>query len=75
MSMAEEIIPMKWKRPDSVEYPKVWQRFTARDLNSDKLVEYRIEDLVESKAEEAYKHMRENFLFDQPISQAMGNNS
>lgn len=73
--MAEEIIPMKWKRPDSIEYPKVWHRFIARDLDSDKMVEYRIEDLVESKAEEAYKHMRENFLVDQPISQAMGTDS
>lgn len=70
--MSENIINLKWKRPDSVEYPKVWHRFQARDLNSDKLVEYRIEDLVESRAEEAYSHMKENYLADEPVSQALG---
>ena len=70
--MAEKLIPLKWKRPDSVEYPKVWHRFKARDLNSDQLIEYRIEDLVESKAEEAFQHMRENYLVDEPLRQALG---
>lgn len=70
--MASDIIQMKWKRPDSVEYPKVWYRFKARDLNSDELVEYRIEDLSESKVEESFKHMRENYIIDEPITQALG---
>lgn len=65
-------IQMKWKRPDSVDYPKVWYRFKARDLNGDDLIEYRIEDLLESRVEEAYKHMRVNYLPDEPITQALG---
>lgn len=70
--MATNIIQMKWKRPKSLDYPKVWHRFMARDLNSDKLVEYRIEDLTESRAEEAFQHMRDFYLADEPISQALG---
>lgn len=70
--MVENIVPMQWKRPDWIEYPKVWHRFKARDFNSDKLVEYRIEELLESKAEEAFEHMRQNYLVDEPLSQAIG---
>lgn len=69
--MAANIISLKWKRPESIEYPKVWHRFKARDLNSEELVEYRVEDLCIEKANEAYKHMRENYLKDEPMSQAM----
>lgn len=72
LTMTDKRIPLKCKRPDMVEYPKVWHRFRARDLNSDKLVEYRIEDLVESRAEEAFIHMRGNYLADEPVSQATG---
>lgn len=70
--MAGNIIHMKWKRPDSVEYPKVWHRFMARDLNSDQLVEYRIEDLTKQRAEEAYQHMRDNYLAGEPVSVVLG---
>lgn len=70
--MSEKIIQMKWKRPDSTAYPKIWYKFKARDLNTEEMVEYRIEDLIESRAEDAYNHMKENFLKDEPMSQAMG---
>lgn len=70
--MSENLIQMKWKRPDSAEYPKVWHRFMSRDLNSDKVIEYRIEDLSETRAEEAYNHMKENYLADEPVSNALG---
>lgn len=65
-------LTLKWNRPESIEYPKVWHRFKARDLNSDKLVEYRIEDLMEDRVEDAFKHMRENYFKDEPVSQALG---
>lgn len=68
----ENIIQMKWKRPNTIEYPKVWSRFEARDLNSDKLVEYRIEDLTEDRAEDAYQHMRDNYLSGEPVTVALG---
>lgn len=71
--MADNIIQMKWKRPVSVTYPKVWHRFKARDLSSDELVEYRIEDLTEDRAEEAYKHMKDHYLAGEPVTVALGN--
>lgn len=70
--MVENTIQFKWKRPDSLDYPKVWHQFMARDVDSDKLVEYRIEDLVESRAEDAYKHMRVFYFPDEPLSQVLG---
>lgn len=68
-TMSNSIIQMTWKRPD-FEYPKVWHRFKARDLNSDKFVEYRIEDLLETRADEVFEHMKVNYFPDEPISQA-----
>lgn len=70
--MSGEKIILKWKRPDTIEYPKVWHRFQARDLNGDNLVEYRIEDLVHEKVEDAFKHMRDFYFKDEPVSAALG---
>lgn len=69
--MAADGISLKWKRPESSEYPKVWHRFSARDLNSDKIVEYRIEDLCRERANDAYNHMKENYFRDEPIGDAL----
>lgn len=63
---------LSWKRPDSVEYPRVWRTFQARDIDSDELVEYRIEDLPLSRAEEVFEHLRINYIPDEPIVQALG---
>lgn len=69
--MASNKITLEWKRPESVEYPRVWHRFMARDLDSDKMVEYRIEDLPVEKTTEAFQHMKDNFLKDEPITEAI----
>lgn len=65
-------LSLKWKRPETVEYPKVWHTFMARDLDSDELVEYRIQDLPLEKANEAMEHMQENWLKDEPVAQVLG---
>lgn len=70
--MSVEKLTLKWKRPETIDYPKVWHRFQARDSKSDKLVDYRIEDLVETKAEDAFKHMRDFYFKDEPVSAALG---
>lgn len=67
--MANDTIKLSWIRPTSVEYPKIWHTFKARDIDSDQLVEYRIQDLPQSRAEDAYKHMFESYIHDQPIVQ------
>lgn len=60
---------LSWIRPSKVEYPKVWHTFKARDIDSNELVEYRIQDLPQSRAEDAYEHMFNGYIQDQPISQ------
>lgn len=65
-------LTFKWKRPDTVEYPKVWHTFKARDLDSDELVEYRIQDLPLDRIDEAFEHMLANYNQDEPIAQSLG---
>lgn len=67
--MTNDGIKLSWIRPASVEYPKIWHTFKARDVDSDDLVEYRIQDLPQSRAEDAYKHMYDGYVQDQPIIQ------
>lgn len=62
----------KWKRPTSSDYPKIWHTFKAKDLNSDELVEYRIEDLHESKVQEAIDFTIKNYCAKEPLWQAYG---
>lgn len=61
-----------WKRPDDIEYPKIWHTFKAKDIDSDDLVEYRIEDLAENQFEDALDFVTEIFCKDEPICQAYG---
>lgn len=70
--MSGELLKLKWTRPATVEYPKGWSTFKARDLDSDELVEYRIQDLPESRFEDAIKQMIEHYLPDEPITQVLG---
>lgn len=68
----EKIFEFKWKRPGSTDFPKVWHTFMAKDIDSDELVEYRIEDLTESRSEEAIKLLVEHFCNDEPLCDAFG---
>lgn len=56
-----------WVKSSNVPYPNVWHRFTAKDLGTDELVEYRIEDLTEDRFEDALKHLKDNYLLDEPL--------
>lgn len=71
--MSNDLLQLKWVRPDTTEFPKVWRTFKAADLGSDELVEYRIEDLTEDRFEDALQHMLNNYLLDEPISEALSN--
>lgn len=71
--MSESDITLKWKRPDSIlEYPKVWHTFQARDLDSENFVEYRIEDVTQSNADDVFNHMKQFYILDEPVGQALG---
>lgn len=69
----EKIVELKWKRPESSEFPKVWHTFTAKDTDSDEIIEYRIEDLSECRAEEALNVMVQYFCEGEPLCTAFGN--
>lgn len=68
---------MKWVRPTSVPYPKIWHRFWARDVTvlgntSDQLVEYRVEDLTEDRYEDVLRHFTQHFIEDEPLAAHRG---
>ncbi|XP_055310814.1 uncharacterized protein LOC129573785 [Sitodiplosis mosellana] len=60
-----------WKRPNTIAFPKVWHTFQARDLDSDELIEYRIQDLPLDRFDEALEHMNANYNQDEPIAQVL----
>lgn len=62
---------LKWKRPDTNDYPKVWYKFKARDVDSDNFVDYRIQDLPLDRVDDLFEHLIESFLPDEPAAQAM----
>lgn len=70
--MASKWLKLHWTRPTTADYPKIWRTFVGRDVNSDKLTEYRIEDLTESRFDDAIKHMEAFYLRDEPVSQVLG---
>lgn len=66
---------LNWIRPINVTYPKVWRTFEESDSNSNKSVEYRIQDLDVTNLTEigaVLTHMRENYIKDEPLSIAFG---
>lgn len=65
---------MKWKRPESSGFPEVWHTFKAVDVESTELVEYCIQDLPESKEEEAVNCMAQCLFKDEPLCAAFGIN-
>lgn len=64
-----------WSRPDSVAFPLTYTRFQALDCASDggdRLVEYRIEDLQESRFQDAVNIIRDKHLVDEPMKSSKG---
>lgn len=63
------LLKLKWTRPQTTEYPKVWKTFYASDIdNVENLVAYRIQDLPESRFDDAIQHMIANYLKDEPVT-------
>ena len=56
------------KRPDKSVFPQVYHTFKAKDLNSDNIAEYRVQDLPEEYYEQTVDFMVKYFLPDEPIS-------
>ncbi|XP_058822547.1 uncharacterized protein LOC131684046 [Topomyia yanbarensis] len=60
---------MGWTRPEEPAFPTVWYTFQAKDVDSDQLVTYRVEDLTEDRYDDMINHFMENFLDDEPLCQ------
>ncbi|KAL7012193.1 hypothetical protein ACKWTF_014677 [Chironomus riparius] len=50
--------------------PKIYSTFTAKDKDSDKIIEYRIQDIPKDKYEEAVNLYLEHFIKDEPCAEA-----
>lgn len=70
--MTEKVSLFNWTRPESVVHPKIWHTFKARDINSDNLVEYRIQDLPLDRIADCYEHLLATFIADEPAGLALG---
>ena len=55
-----------WQRPSELFFPVKYYKFVTRDKDSDKLVEYCIEDIPESRYEEACRFMLKHFVPHEP---------
>lgn len=69
----ENLPALKWKRSNFNDYPKVWYTFKARDLDSDNIVEYRIQDLPLDRTDDLLDHLVKSYIPDEPAGQALGN--
>lgn len=49
-------------RPKAINYPSIYHTFQARDLQSNKLVEYRVQDFPRDRYEEGVQFMIQNFF-------------
>lgn len=55
----------KFKRPESLSFPHVYYTFEAKDKHSEKVVEYRVQDLPVEYYEQAVNFMVKYFLPDE----------
>lgn len=58
----------KFKRLETVPYPNIWHRFKAQDCDSDKIVNYIIQDIPEDRFEEAIEQMIHSYCYEEPTN-------
>lgn len=51
-----------FNRPNISNYPSIYHTFEARDLHSNKLIQYRVEDFPRQRIEEGIQFMVQNFF-------------
>jgi hypothetical protein len=61
---------MNFKRPENIPFPQVYHTFKARDKDTEKLIEYRIQDLPEEFFDKAIEMYATQFLPDEPMCTA-----
>jgi hypothetical protein len=63
---------LNWTPNADFPYPNTWLKFKAKDLDSEKLVEYRICDLPENRFEDIFDLTVNDFLANCPGYSALG---
>lgn len=58
----------KFERPKNLEFPKVYHTFQAKDVDSDNLVTYRVQDLPEEYYEKALELMKNYQLPEETLA-------
>ncbi|XP_058839035.1 uncharacterized protein LOC131695457 [Topomyia yanbarensis] len=66
---------MVWTRPPNPPIPTVWHTFKAKDVDSDRLVTYRVQDLTEDRYEDMIQHFLNHFIEEEPFSVSKGASS
>lgn len=62
-----------WERPlDAAPFPNVWLKFSVQAKNSDKLVNYRVQDLPDDRFEDAIAFMKAIFIAGEPLARSIG---
>lgn len=56
------------ERCATIPYPNIWVRFTAQDSDSNQLVEYRVQDMVEDDFDKVFEFMKSFFFKDEPMN-------
>lgn len=69
---ADKTLSLVWKRPESSEFPRVWRTFKAKDIDSDAVVEYHVQDLSKSRFDDALDFMVSIFSKSEPLCEAYG---
>ncbi|KAL9693706.1 hypothetical protein quinque_012991 [Culex quinquefasciatus] len=59
---------MVWSRPDQPPIPTIYHTFRAKDVDSDQLVTYRVQDFTEDRHADVIQHYKENFVDDEPLA-------
>jgi hypothetical protein len=66
------IIMPAFKRPASLNFPTIYYTFEAKDRESNKVVEYRVQDLPQTDYKEALSMLEHFFLPDEEICVSRG---
>lgn len=61
-----------WKRPDSVDFPIVWDEFKATKPNKAVAFEYTIQDIPVERYGEAVELMARYYSTEEPMDEAFG---
>lgn len=67
-----KLLDLMWQRQNLSKFPKIWSTFKVKDLVSNEFHEYQIQDLPESRFEDALEFMIQIFCSDEPLTEAYG---